>query len=357
MTKVTAILPSYNVARYIGKCLESVIDQSLKEIEIFCIDAGSTDGTAQIIQDLCKKDDRIRYILSEKKSYGYQVNLGIEEASGEYIAIIETDDFIDGKMFEELYEFASKNDADVVKAPYYDHYRDDDYHLCYFAERLNTVLPDACFSLKEHGEMLAFHASVWSGLYRTAYLRDRGIRFVEAEKAGYVDVGFRIESLIRTDRIAWYREPFYYYRTYSQGSSTIDFQLPVMIKRWEEAHEVLSGCEDDYVRYYAKYLIFDEFLNTLAYIGRTDVSEEDMYRIHQNLCKTPDEVIIDSPVLREKLKKRIIRFKEDPLQYYMNANRFLLVKQKLIKAFNNVFPKGTKFRNLIKRILVFKDVK
>ena len=74
MVKVSAILPSLNVAPYIGQCLDSVCAQTLEEIEILCVDAGSTDGTAEQIQEYAARDARIKYIVSDKRSYGYQMN-------------------------------------------------------------------------------------------------------------------------------------------------------------------------------------------------------------------------------------------------------------------------------------------
>lgn len=114
--KVSVIVPSLNVADYIEECMDSIIGQTLREIEIICIDAGSTDGTFEILQKYAEKDKRIRLIHSEKKSYGYQINLGIQMAKGEYLGIVETDDYIDTMMYQELYQTALEYDLDFVKA-------------------------------------------------------------------------------------------------------------------------------------------------------------------------------------------------------------------------------------------------
>ncbi len=117
--KVSVILPSLNVGRYIAGCLESVVSQSLREIEMICVDAGSTDGTLEILRRYEAADDRIRVICSDKKSYGRQMNMGMAAAKGEYVGIVETDDFILPGMYEELYRKAKDNDADFVKADFY----------------------------------------------------------------------------------------------------------------------------------------------------------------------------------------------------------------------------------------------
>ena len=108
MCKVSVILPSYNVGKYIRECLNSVVNQSLQEIEIICIDAGSTDGTRDIILEFADRDERIRLIDSEKKSFGYQENLGIALAKGEYIGFVETDDYVRTDMCEVLYNAADR---------------------------------------------------------------------------------------------------------------------------------------------------------------------------------------------------------------------------------------------------------
>jgi glycosyltransferase involved in cell wall biosynthesis len=144
MTKISIILPSYNVAKYIEECIESVINQTLKETEIICVDAGSTDGTIDILENYAKKDSRIIIVHSNKKSYGYQVNIGINKAKGKYIGIVETDDFIDKKMYEELYDYANKLDADVVKTPFIEYLNKRIYNVCYYAEKLNKIFPKKC---------------------------------------------------------------------------------------------------------------------------------------------------------------------------------------------------------------------
>ena len=86
--KVSVILPSFNVREYIDECIVSVINQTLYDIEIICVDAGSTDGTLKVLQKYETRDSRIKVVVSDKKSYGYQMNLGIAAARGIYIGIV-----------------------------------------------------------------------------------------------------------------------------------------------------------------------------------------------------------------------------------------------------------------------------
>ena len=115
MPKVTIIMPSLNVIKYIRPCMESVLKQTLKDIEILAIDAGSNDGTLEILEEYATLDSRVQVIRSDKKSYGYQLNLGILLAHGEYVGIVETDDMIMPDMYETLYDAAIETDAEYVK--------------------------------------------------------------------------------------------------------------------------------------------------------------------------------------------------------------------------------------------------
>ena len=116
--KVSVILPSLNVSPYIEECLQSVRRQTLREIEILCIDAGSTDGTREIIAAHAAEDSRIRLLGSKIRSVGYQVNLGLTAARGEYIGIVETDDYIAPGMYELLYAAAQAHRAEIVLNDY-----------------------------------------------------------------------------------------------------------------------------------------------------------------------------------------------------------------------------------------------
>ena len=88
---ISVLMPSLNVGPYIRACIESVVNQTLENIEILCIDAGSTDGTLEVLREYEQADPRVQVIVSDVKSYGYQMNLGLRAARGQYIGIVETE--------------------------------------------------------------------------------------------------------------------------------------------------------------------------------------------------------------------------------------------------------------------------
>lgn len=112
--KVSVIVPAYNVEKYIGKCLESLINQTLKDIEIIVINDGSTDSTGDIIENYAKKDSRIKYIKQENTGSSEARNRGIKESKGKYIGYLDSDDYVEKKYYEDMFLYAEKNNLELV---------------------------------------------------------------------------------------------------------------------------------------------------------------------------------------------------------------------------------------------------
>ncbi|MFR2030199.1 MAG: glycosyltransferase family 2 protein [Collinsella sp.] len=134
--KVSILVPICNVERYLRECLNSLVNQTLREIEIICINDGSTDSSLSIIREYERRDTRIVVIDKPNSGYGDSMNKGIELARGEYIGIVESDDFASLNMFETLYKEAVKNDLDVVRSNYYAHRTKEDSSCDYLIENL-----------------------------------------------------------------------------------------------------------------------------------------------------------------------------------------------------------------------------
>ena len=229
--KITIIMPSYNEISYIEECIESVINQTLHEIEIICVDGESNDGTLEILKKYAKLDSRIQVLTSDKKSYGHQVNLGISKAKGDYISIIETDDFIENNMLERLYDLSKEGAIDIIKSSFY-HYDDSDEENPKISMDNNKhmVPTNKIFTLEEEPYFVFGHPSVWAGIYRREFLRDNDIKMVEEKGGGWVDNPFFHETAILAKSIIYINEAFYYYRESNPDSSSNnfdDFTLPM----------------------------------------------------------------------------------------------------------------------------------
>ena len=120
MAKISVIVPVYGVEKYLREAIDSLLKQTLSDIEILLIDDGGKDNCPQIIDEYAKKDNRIIAIHKQNGGYGQTCNLGLSKITGEYIAILEPDDYNDSKMYEDLYNIAIKYDSDIVKSCFYD---------------------------------------------------------------------------------------------------------------------------------------------------------------------------------------------------------------------------------------------
>lgn len=316
--KVSVIVPVYKVDKYLSPCLDSIINQTLKEIEIIIVDEGEQDRCREIIDYYESRDPRIVAPHDKNGGYGASCNKGMDIARGEYLAFVESDDMIEPEMLEEMYAYAKKIDADIVKTPFYYWDGEDKFIDCEYRRELEQQCPfGKTFSMKEFGQLLNVHASLWSGLYRTSYMKDKKIRFVEAKGGAYVDVGFRIDTLINSDKIAWLDKPYYIYRTTNEDSTTNNFNLSSMLLRWKEVHEKFLLNQKDYDEYYGKELIFDEYRNTLGYIFQPDfkISKEQINQMEYNFKYVKESVIEDSKKLSEFEKSALLQFKNNPVRY------------------------------------------
>ena len=218
-------MPSLNVVEYIDECIQSALNQTLIEREIICIDAGSTDGTWEKLllyaNDRKYKDD-IRLLHCDVKSYGYQVNLGIHIAVGEYIAVLETDDYVEKDMYGCLYNFGILNDADFVKADYdafitYDENKRLFDHITLFEnakEMYGEVLNP------NHNIYLYMHDQhIWKGIYSKKFLLDNKIQFNESKGAAFQDIGFTQQVLACAKKVVYSDKSFYRYRMDREESS------------------------------------------------------------------------------------------------------------------------------------------
>lgn len=247
MCKVSVIMPSLNVAKYITECMGSVLNQSLQDIEVLAIDAGSTDGTLEILQEYACKDARVRVIVSDKKSYGYQVNLGISLARGEYIGIVETDDLIVSDMYETLYYKAKAVEADYVKGtakafvmlPNGFIWQKPIARVFGNSNRYNTLVC-AC----EEPELLLRDIYLWTGIYRKDFLHD--IRLNESAGAAFQDQGFLFQTISNAKRAVYLDHDVYLYRQDNSNSSIMNSKgFSYLVGEYQYVEQFLQGkkCE------------------------------------------------------------------------------------------------------------------
>ena len=201
-----------------SECLSSLVEQTLKEIEIICINDGSTDDSLKIIKSFAKKDKRIVIIDKKNSGYGKSMNMGLDKATGEYVGIVESDDFVAQDAFEKMYKNAKANDVDVVKA---------NFHK-YMTEKGGSVGVSKLFlesevgkviDPREHRHIFYQQPSIWSAIYRRSFLNNNKIRFLPSAGASYQDAGFNFKVFAMAKKVFFMNEAFLYYRQDNPNSS------------------------------------------------------------------------------------------------------------------------------------------
>ena len=217
MAKVSVVIPVYNVEKYLSECIDSILSQTFKDIEIICVNDGSTDSSLDILNSYAQKDKRIIVINKANSGYGHTMNIGIDAARGEYIGIIESDDFADEKMFEDLYRIAKDNDADIVKGDWYNYWSKNK-----FARKNNRISSAKAFKLTNADEdksLLRINPSVWSAIYKREFLNKNNIRFLETPGASYQDLAFSFKVFALAQKVVLTDKAYLYYRQDNINSS------------------------------------------------------------------------------------------------------------------------------------------
>lgn len=219
MAKVSILMPACNVESFLRECMDSVVGQTLEDIEIICLDDGSKDSTGSILDEYAAKDKRIKVIHKPNSGYGHSMNVGLDNATGEYIGIIETDDWADKDMFENLYTLAKRCDLDVVKSNYYTYVSKPEPKSTYLEVLKPFDLYDRVFDPSENKEVFRVRACIWSGIYRRQMLIDNNVRFTETPGASYQDTGFAFKVWASAKRACLVKNAYLHYRVDNANSS------------------------------------------------------------------------------------------------------------------------------------------
>lgn len=214
---VSVVMPIYNASDFLKESLGGILQQTLKNIEIICVNDGSKDDSLEIMQRYAYNDKRIKIIDKPNGGYGHSMNAGIKIATGEYIAILEPDDFVDNNMLEVLYGVAKKNDADVVKSNYYEYSTKQNSNT--FQEVLFEQEYDKVTCAKENERIVYMRPCIWTAIYRREFLKENGIVFNETPGASYQDTAFAFKVWVSAERVYFIKDAFHHYRIDNDNSS------------------------------------------------------------------------------------------------------------------------------------------
>ncbi len=259
--KVSVVVPVYNVEKYLEQCIDSILCQTLQEIEIICVNDGSTDKSGEILDTYAKKDSRITVIHKENTGYGNTMNVGFDLAKGEYIGIVESDDFIVPTMYETLYTTAKEHQLDLVKAERFSIYdsKNGEMHTTHDVQlepmqayHKVLCLQKESFAMRTKYE---FVKSIWCAIYRNDYIKENEIKFHETKGASYQDTGFNFITLMTAKRIMILPDHLYYYRRNNlNSSSNSDALVDVLFHEYAYA-----------TKYLKKHHLYDESVQALIY--------------------------------------------------------------------------------------------
>lgn len=208
--KVSIIVPVYNQQAYVKQCLQSLLTQTLQEIEIICINDGSTDDSLSIIEQFARSDKRLLIINQPNQGAGAARNIGISSATGEYIGFVDPDDFVDADYFEQLYNRAKETSAEICCSVCRKEITADGCER----EVKTPMFKDA----EKFKKQLVFTAAhLWSKIFLRQFVQKH--HFQNANSNHSQDLAFSIPAILLADTICWVEDTCYYYRVLPTSSS------------------------------------------------------------------------------------------------------------------------------------------
>ena len=267
--QVSIIVPVYNVENYIERCLNSLVNQTFKDIEIITINDGSTDKSLELLNKYAKEDIRISVIDLGDEGVSYCRNLGIEKANGKYIMFVDSDDWIDSSMVEVMYKKAEENKLDLVMCSYIREFKDHSKEKIFNLpqeiiykdnEVKNELLRKLVGPIKEelsNPEMLDALGTVWGKLYRADILKENKIKFVDLKEIGSAeDTLFNIFTFNYLKKLMFLNKPMYHYWRDNLKSVTSQYN-----PKLKEQRKVFFKYISDFIRENNFEQVFEEALN------------------------------------------------------------------------------------------------
>ena len=238
MEKISIIVPCCNVENYLRECLDSIKKQTYKNLEIICINDGSKDNTGTIIDEYVAQDSRFVAIHKSNSGYGDSMNKGLEKCTGDYVGIVESDDWIEPDMFETLLKTAKENNLDLVRC-------------CWSEGPTGTesenhqewVDKDEVYCPISRHAVFLQQPAIWVNLYRRDLLEEgRKVRFLPTPGASYQDTSFAFKVYTKAKRFMMLDKPYHHYRINPNSSVSSTGKVYCILDEWEEMRRWV--CED-----------------------------------------------------------------------------------------------------------------
>lgn len=220
MPKVSIIVPIYNVEKYLSRCMDSLLNQTLTDIEIIMVDDESPDNCPAMCDEYAKQDSRIKVIHKKNGGLGFARNSGLEIATGEFVAFVDSDDFVDVTMYETLYRTAKESDLDTVYCGC-NFYKDetsitprreiDKLTLFQGRTEVDTFLLDMVGPEPSYPHNVKYLMSVWRAIYSMDLIKKENVKFCSEREFASEDLVYHIDYLARAENVGFVPNYFYYY--------------------------------------------------------------------------------------------------------------------------------------------------
>ncbi|NUU67350.1 glycosyltransferase [Enterobacteriaceae bacterium BIT-l23] len=266
--KVSVIVPVFNVEKYVEKCMDSLLNQTLTDIEIIIVNDGSTDRSGEIVQRYIRQYNNIKYVEQENKGLSEARNAGVRYAEGEYLAFLDSDDWVKADAYEILYNKAIINNDDIVCCGFYMSFENGAAQREYITSKeYNSVEPLIEFEIFRHIKVAA-----WDKLYNREFFIRSGIRY----PAGlwYEDTAVSVPLLLKAKKISVISRPLVYYRQ-REGSITKQNDFNPKIFDVYQVYECVrehstelvghENIEKIYCYFYTKKCVIDNFIRMMSY--------------------------------------------------------------------------------------------
>ena len=246
MQRVSIIVPIYNVERYLDRCMQSLLHQTLHDIEIILVDDGSPDQCPRMCEEYAQQDSRIKVIHKENGGLGFARNAGLEIATGEYVAFCDSDDFVEENMYEKLYEEAISSDADVVFSNFFTESKRGKWiasqevkeRTKWKGKEIEEFMLDMVASAPYVKQERKYQMSVWHSIYRKSILEDHHIRFYSEREVLSEDFPFQMEYLKHAQKVVYLPQAFYHYCS-NETSLTHSFN-PDKFQRIQKLYDIMA---------------------------------------------------------------------------------------------------------------------
>ena len=300
--KVSVIIPVYNSEDYLRDCLNSVVNQTLKEIEIICVDDGSTDASLNILKKYAQRDKRITILTQENLHAGVARNAGLALAKGEYVHFLDSDDWVDLDTYEKLYRLIRKKNIPFLKFRSYTYDNKTKQIVNRYFTNMGAIKSSQfekylSFS-KDYRTLIHVSDAPWSGIYSRKFLVENNILFDNLLCAN--DTSFFYRCLVNADRILLVKDRFVYYRINNSASliGNRAYHFDCQIKQFAIILEIVKDCASSIIEAVRKHLIHAVFFRFSNYLKEATLDAQVKGKIRSEVkafstCIREDEVTED----------------------------------------------------------------